>query len=226
LHLKKGALLITFLGEAYKAVATRLAGNSIRHDLGRLARGEAVLKQRNQNELINLRTEIADKDGVLGAAVITAIDKSAARSPVELEGASRVGDGGAVEGECLLGSLSGAELDEAIASVAKKNQLAIWRCEPSAASSSEDDLPRVAVADDLDLNILTEQGREDVLDEVLIHPRLHLAHPESLGVLVGRHGGLGQGSILVAVGLRSTAGVASEIRHDADDCASVLYVFW
>ncbi len=38
-------------------------------------------------------------------------------------------------------------------------------------------VPRVAVANDLDLNALGQDSLEDVLDEVLIHPALHLAHP-------------------------------------------------
>ena len=45
------------------------------------------------------------------------IDKSATRSPVELEGTARVGNLGTVEGKSLLRSLRGAELDEAIARI-------------------------------------------------------------------------------------------------------------
>lgn len=39
-------------------------------------------------------------------------------------------------------------------------------------------LPGVAVADDLDLDSLAEDRGEEVLDEVLVHPSFHFAHPE------------------------------------------------
>lgn len=97
------------------------------------------MEERDKNELVDLRTKISNEDRELGTAVIATsdvrkhkydavyrvtkaqnlptIDKSAARSPVELEGTARVGHRGAVESEGLLGGLRGAELDEAIARI-------------------------------------------------------------------------------------------------------------
>lgn len=47
LHLDEGALLVILVGEAHKAVSTALARHGIRHDLSRLAGGEAGLEERD-----------------------------------------------------------------------------------------------------------------------------------------------------------------------------------
>lgn len=44
LHLVQSTLLVALVGEAHESVTARLAGGSIRHDLGGLARGEASLE--------------------------------------------------------------------------------------------------------------------------------------------------------------------------------------
>ena len=49
-----------------------------------------------------------------------------------------------------------------------------------------ENLPRVLVADDLDIDSLAGRGEEDALDEILVHPRLKLTHPKSSLGLVGR----------------------------------------
>lgn len=71
LHLNQRPLLVRLVGEADKAVATALTRDGIRHDLGRLAAGEASLEQRNQDILVHLGAEVTNKDGVLGAAIVT-----------------------------------------------------------------------------------------------------------------------------------------------------------
>jgi hypothetical protein len=38
-------------------------------------------------------------------------------------------------------------------------------------------IPGIAVANDLDLDALAKDGLEDVLNKILVHPALHLAHP-------------------------------------------------
>jgi hypothetical protein len=72
LHLNEGALLIRLLAEANKAVATGLAGHRVRHDLSRLAGGEAGLEQRHEDELVDLRAKVANEDAELGATVVAA----------------------------------------------------------------------------------------------------------------------------------------------------------
>jgi hypothetical protein len=39
-------------------------------------------------------------------------------------------------------------------------------------------VPGITVADNLDLNIGRKDSLEDVLNEVLVHPTLHLTHPK------------------------------------------------
>ena len=38
-------------------------------------------------------------------------------------------------------------------------------------------LPRVTVTNDLDLNALSQDSLENILNEVLVHPAFHFAHP-------------------------------------------------
>jgi hypothetical protein len=72
LHLGESALLVVLVGEADETVATGHAGNGVGHDLGGLARGEAALEEGDKNVFVNLRAEITNEDGVLGATVIAA----------------------------------------------------------------------------------------------------------------------------------------------------------
>jgi hypothetical protein len=88
LHLSKGTLLVCLVGEADETVAARKAADRVRHYLGRLAAGEAVLENADEDVFVDLRAEIANENGVLGTTVVTAaVSKTATRSPVELEGA-------------------------------------------------------------------------------------------------------------------------------------------
>ena len=72
LHLGESTLLVVLVGEADETVAAGHAGNGVGHDLGGLARREAALEERDENVFVNLRAEITNEDGVLGATVITA----------------------------------------------------------------------------------------------------------------------------------------------------------
>lgn len=88
LHLGEGTLLVCLVGEANEAIATRKAADRVRHYLGRLAAGEAVLEDADENVLVDLGAEIANEDGVLGATVIAAaVSKTTTRGPVKLKGA-------------------------------------------------------------------------------------------------------------------------------------------
>lgn len=73
LHLVQSSLLVALIGEAHESVTARLSGSGIRHDLSRLAGGEASLEQRHEDEFVHLRTEVSDKDRELGAALVTAV---------------------------------------------------------------------------------------------------------------------------------------------------------
>jgi hypothetical protein len=72
LHLGESTLLVVLIGEADETVATGHAADGVGHDLSGLARGEAALEEGDENVFVNLRAEIANEDGVLGATVITA----------------------------------------------------------------------------------------------------------------------------------------------------------
>lgn len=152
LHLDQGSLLILLVGEANETVAAGLAGLLVGHDLGRLARGETSLEQGDQDELINLMAEVADEDRVFGAAVIAAVNKTTTRSPVEAEDTVGVRNRGAVQLQGLLSSLGGRELNKAVARIAsqcqKTDRTSLW------ARFGRQDLPRMTVADDLNLNLL------------------------------------------------------------------------
>ena len=62
LHLGESALLVTLIGEADEAVATRHAGDRISHDLGRLARWESGLEKRDQDIFVDLWAKITNED--------------------------------------------------------------------------------------------------------------------------------------------------------------------
>lgn len=71
LHLGESALLVALVGEADEAVATGHARDGVGHDLGGLARWESSLEERDEDVLIDLRAEIANEDGELGASLVT-----------------------------------------------------------------------------------------------------------------------------------------------------------
>lgn len=158
LHLGQSTLLVVLVGEANETIATRHAADGVGHDFGGLAGWESVLEQGNKNIFVDFRAEIADKDGVLGTTVVTAsISKTATSGPIQLEHAVGVGHGGPVERKGLGSSGRGREVDEAISGIAPTRKL---------------------VADHLDINLFAHLEPQ-IADEVLIDPRLKLAHPES-----------------------------------------------
>jgi len=172
LHLNQGALLVVLVGEPNEPVASALARHGIRHDLGRLARGEASLEKRDKHVFINLGAEVTNEDAILGATVVASVHKATARRPVKLELARTIRDRTAIKTECLVGGIRVRELHETVAGIT-----------------------RVLVANHLDVDSLSGRGQKNALNEILIHPRLQLTHPESgLGLLDratgrGRHGG-------------------------------------
>lgn len=136
LHLTKCTLLVTLVGKSNKSVASGLPSVGIGHDLGALTRGETGLEERNQHVFGDLRTKVTNEDGILGSTIvpggggqhrnrnrikcenIPSVNKTAARSPVQLELLSLTArHGRASEGESLVGSVGVGELDEAITSV-------------------------------------------------------------------------------------------------------------
>ena len=72
LHLTKSALLVGFLGETNESIATGESTDGVGHDLCRLAGGKTLLENVDQNIFVDLRTEITNKDGVLGTTIVTA----------------------------------------------------------------------------------------------------------------------------------------------------------
>jgi len=76
LHLREGSLLIRLVSKTNETVASRHAGDWVRHDLSGLARGEPRLKQRDQYVFIHLGAKIADKDRVFWTAIVTTVSVS------------------------------------------------------------------------------------------------------------------------------------------------------
>jgi len=183
LHLGKGTLLVCLIGEADETITARKAADRVRHYLGRLAAGEAVLEDADENVLVDLGAEITNEDGVLGATVVAAaVSKTTTRGPVELEGAVRVGDKSAVELESLGSSVGGFKVDEAVSSITGE-----------------------FVADHLDVDLVAH-AEPDTSDEVLVDPRLELTHPQSgLGLAAGLRTGAGSGSRCTGRGRRELA---------------------
>jgi hypothetical protein len=70
LHLSQGTMLILFVREPDKAVATRHSANRIRHNLGGLARREPGLKKRDKHVFVHFGSKIPDKDGIFGSTII------------------------------------------------------------------------------------------------------------------------------------------------------------
>lgn len=70
LHLGQGAVLILLVRESDKSVSARHSADGVGHNLGRLARRESRLEERDEDVFVDFRAEITDKDGVLGSAVV------------------------------------------------------------------------------------------------------------------------------------------------------------
>jgi hypothetical protein len=85
LHLIQCLTLVFFVTETNKSVAPRLSCLLVCHDLGRLAGRVSWLKQCYENELVDFVAKISDKNGVLGRAIIPAVDETTAGGPVEPE---------------------------------------------------------------------------------------------------------------------------------------------
>ena len=76
------------------------------------------MKDADEDVLVDLRAEVANEDGVLWAAVVTAaVGETTTRGPVQLEGTVGVGDEGAVERKCLGGSVRAFKIDETVSSI-------------------------------------------------------------------------------------------------------------
>ena len=73
LHLKQSTLLVILVRETDKAVAPALTRHGVCHDLGALARREAGLEEGHENVFVNFRTQVSNKDGVLGTTIIANI---------------------------------------------------------------------------------------------------------------------------------------------------------
>jgi len=78
LHLDECALLIRFIAEANKPVTAGLTSHGVGHDLCRLARREARLEKGDQYKLVDLWAEVTNENGILGAAVVTAVNQATA----------------------------------------------------------------------------------------------------------------------------------------------------
>jgi hypothetical protein len=171
LHLGQGALLLLFAAKPHESITARHSSDWIRHDFGRLARLELVLKQSQEDKLVDVRTEVADEYGILRTPVITAaIGESTSRCPVELEGSANVGDCRSVELKSFGSFIWRLEVNETIASIAPK-KLAFSSRVLMAGSPSE------LVANHLDINLMTHSEPQSS-DEVLVNPGLKLAHPD------------------------------------------------
>lgn len=156
LHLNKSTLLVVLVGEANETITTALAGHGVGHDLGRLARRESSLEERNQDVLVDLGAKVANENAVLGTTIVPSVNETTTRSPVELEGALAVRNLLSVHAEGTGCGLRGLEFNKAVASVT-----------------------RVLITDDLNVDRFMSGRHKDTLDEVLIHPGLELSHPES-----------------------------------------------
>lgn len=121
LHLTESKLLVALVGETHETVAPREAADRVGHDLGGLARVVLGLEERHEDVLVDLGAKVADEDGELGTAVVTAtVSETATRGPVELELTVAVRDDLAVKLKGLGGSIGVLEINEAVASVASE----------------------------------------------------------------------------------------------------------
>lgn len=76
LHLHKSTLLVIFIAESDESISAALTRHGVRHDFGALARRETSLEERHQDVFIDLGAKVADKDGVLGATILSDIGQS------------------------------------------------------------------------------------------------------------------------------------------------------
>lgn len=74
LHFLQGALLVTFVRKADKAIAAGHSTNWICHDFRGFAGGKTVLEERNQNVFIDFWAKVADEYRVLWSALIATIN--------------------------------------------------------------------------------------------------------------------------------------------------------
>ena len=119
LHLTESQLLVALVGEADETVASGKAADGVGHDLGGLARVVLGLEEGHEDVFVDLRAKVADEDGELGSAVVTAaVGKTSARCPVQLELTVAVGDALTVELKSLGCSVGAFKINEAVASVA------------------------------------------------------------------------------------------------------------
>jgi hypothetical protein len=135
------------------------------------------LEDADENVLVDLGAEIADKDGVLGATLVAAaVGKATTRSPIKLEGAVRVGDEGAVQLKGLGCGVGRFKVNEAVsgitASKVKSVKVVLSVYGPSQAKYS----PREFIANHLDVDLVAH-AKPDASDKVLVNPRLKLTHP-------------------------------------------------
>jgi hypothetical protein len=111
--------LVALVGEADETVASGKAADGVGHDLGGLARVVLGLEEGHEDVFVDLRAKVADEDGELGSAVVTAaVGKTSARCPVQLELTVAVGDALTVELKSLGCSVGAFKINEAVASVA------------------------------------------------------------------------------------------------------------
>ena len=111
-------MLILLFGESDETIASGHARQRIGHDLSGFAGRESALEERDEDVFVDFRTEIADKDAVLGSSIVPSISQATTRGPVQLERAVGVGDELAVEGKGLGRGIRAREVDEAISSIA------------------------------------------------------------------------------------------------------------
>jgi len=65
-------ILLHLIAKADEAVFIRLAGYGIGDDFSWLAWGEAELKLRDENEIVNLGTKVTDENAVVQAVIFAA----------------------------------------------------------------------------------------------------------------------------------------------------------
>lgn len=75
LHLYERTLLVILIGKAHESIAAALSRHGVGHDLGRFARREPSLEERDQNILVDLGAKVAHEDAVLGSAVVAVVGR-------------------------------------------------------------------------------------------------------------------------------------------------------
>ena len=108
------------------------------------------------------------------------VHKATSRSPIELERARRVRHLAAIEGESLIRGLRVGKFNEAVASISGRCKRGSQSQVHKPSRCSCVNIPRVLIADDLNINSFARSRQENSLYEVFIHPWLQLAHPVPL----------------------------------------------